>query len=141
VIAVLGLVTLAGCGAATEDRHQETEDRRSGQSGTWTITSGGQSRSYRLYVPASAPDPASVTRPRTAITHHDRIGAFSVAACNVAVRPRKTRRKLRRAPKLRCGRPAAGAVMGVVPVQVSRNLGHKASCMTIILEVLADTPS
>jgi polyhydroxybutyrate depolymerase len=58
VIAVLGLVTLAGCGAATEDRHQETEDRRSGQSGTWTITSGGQSRSYRLYVPASAPDPA-----------------------------------------------------------------------------------
>lgn len=48
-VAVLGLVALTGCSPQARDQSQ---------SGTWTIESGGQQRSYSLYVPASSPDPA-----------------------------------------------------------------------------------
>lgn len=51
VMVVLGLLALTGCRPAADSPSQSPN-------GTWTIESGGQQRSYVLYVPASAPDPA-----------------------------------------------------------------------------------
>lgn len=57
VVLVLGLLALTGCRPAA-DSESESESQSQSQNGTWTIESGGQQRSYALYVPASVPDPA-----------------------------------------------------------------------------------
>ncbi|MBX6749427.1 MAG: polyhydroxybutyrate depolymerase, partial [Micromonosporaceae bacterium] len=55
VVVVLGLLVLTGCRPAADSPSQSQSQS---QNGTWTIESGGQQRSYALYVPASVPDPA-----------------------------------------------------------------------------------
>jgi polyhydroxybutyrate depolymerase len=55
VLLAMGVVMLTGCRPGPGEEH---DDQADAGSSTWTIESGGASRSYRLYVPATRPDPA-----------------------------------------------------------------------------------